>query len=205
MTTKPTCLIVDDEPNISEFIAVNLEKMGIKVDCSETVADAKHLIALRHYDLCLTDMRLPDGNGLDLVKHIGFQHAGLPIAIMTAYANSDNAVSALKAGAFDYLSKPIEIQQLQSLVRAALKYGQNNEQRNAKVSLLGNSQAMAQVRLTLEKMSLNQAPLLITGELGTGKESAARLVHINSSRREQAFIKVNCAALNIENAEKDFF
>ena len=205
MTTKPTCLIVDDEPNISEFIAVNLEKMGIKVDCSETVADAKHLIAHRHYDLCLTDMRLPDGNGLDLVKHIGFQHAGLPIAIMTAYANSDNAVSALKAGAFDYLSKPIEIQQLQSLVRAALKYGQNNEQRNAKVSLLGNSQAMAQVRLTLEKMSLNQAPLLITGELGTGKESAARLVHINSARREQAFIKVNCAALNIENAEKDFF
>jgi len=205
MTTKPTCLIVDDEPNISEFIAVNLEKMGIKVDCSETVADAKHLIAHRHYDLCLTDMRLPDGNGLDLVKYIGFQHAGLPIAIMTAYANSGNAVSALKAGAFDYLSKPIEIQQLQSLVRAALKYGQNNEQRNAKVSLLGNSQAMAQVRLTLEKMSLNQAPLLITGELGTGKESAARLVHINSSRREQAFIKVNCAALNIENAEKDFF
>lgn len=205
MTTKPSCLIVDDEPTISEFIAVNLEKMGIKVDCSETVADAKHLIAHRHYDLCLTDMRLPDGNGLDLVKHIGFQHAGLPIAIMTAYANSDNAVSALKAGAFDYLSKPIEIQQLQSLVRAALKYGQNNEQRNAKVSLLGNSQAMAQVRLTLEKMSLNQAPLLITGELGTGKESAARLVHINSARREQAFIKVNCAALNIENAEKDFF
>lgn len=205
MTTKPTCLIVDDESNISEFIAVNLEKMGIKVDCSETVADAKHLIAHRHYDLCLTDMRLPDGNGLDLVKHIGFQHAGLPIAIMTAYANSDNAVSALKAGAFDYLSKPIEIQQLQPLVRAALKYGQNNEKRNAKVSLLGNSQAMAQVRLTLEKMSLNQAPLLITGELGTGKESAARLVHINSSRREQAFIKVNCAALNIENAEKDFF
>ena len=205
MTTKPTCLIVDDESNISEFIAVNLEKMGIKVDCSETVADAKHLIAHRHYDLCLTDMRLPDGNGLDLVKHIGFQHAGLPIAIMTAYANSDNAVSALKAGAFDYLSKPIEIQQLQSLVRAALKYGQNNEQRNAKVSRVGNSQAMAQVRLALEKMSLNQAPLLITGELGTGKESAARLVHINSSRRDQAFIKVNCAALNIENSEKEFF
>jgi two-component system response regulator PilR (NtrC family) len=179
--------------------------MGIKVNCSETVEDAKHLIAHRHYDLCLTDMRLPDGNGLDLVKHIGFQHAGLPIAIMTAYANSDNAVSALKAGAFDYLSKPIEIQQLQSLVRAALKYGQNNEQRNAKVSRVGNSQAMAQVRLALEKMSLNQAPLLITGELGTGKESAARLVHINSSRRDQAFIKVNCAALNIENSEKEFF
>ena len=112
MTTKPTCLIVDDEPNISEFIAVNLEKMGIKVDCSETVADAKHLIAHRHYDLCLTDMRLPDGNGLDLVKHIGFQHAGLPIAIMTPYANSAIPVSAIESGAFDYLSEPIEFHDL---------------------------------------------------------------------------------------------
>ena len=151
MTKQPTCLIVDDDPNISEFIAINLEKMGIKTDCSETVADAKHLIAHRHFDLCLTDMRLPDGNGLDLVKHIGFQHAGLPIAIMTAFANTDNAVSALKAGAFDYLSKPIELQQLQALVRAALKFGQAAEQRNAKISLLGNSSAMEQVRLTLEK------------------------------------------------------
>ena len=205
MTKQPTCLIVDDDPNISEFIAINLEKMGIKTDCSETVADAKHLIAHRHFDLCLTDMRLPDGNGLDLVKHIGFQHAGLPIAIMTAFANADNAVSALKAGAFDYLSKPIELQQLQALVRAALKFGQAAEQRNAKISLLGNSSAMEQVRLTLEKMSLNQAPLLITGEFGSGKESAARLIHINSARREQPFIKVNCAALNFENAHKDFF
>lgn len=205
MTTKPICLIVDDEPNILKFIAVNLERMGIKAECSETVEDAKHLIAHRHYDLCLTDMRLPDGNGLDLVKHIGFQNSGLPIAIMTAFANSDNAVSALKAGAFDYLSKPIEIQQLQSLVRAALKYGKNNEQRNSKISLLGNSKTMAQVRLALEKMSLNQSPLLITGELGTGKESAARLVHLNSVRREKPFIKVNCAALHLENAEKEFF
>ena len=205
MTTKPSCLIVDDEPDISEFIAINLEKMGIKADCTETVADAKHLLSHRHYDLCLTDMRLPDGNGLDLVKHIGFQHAGLPIAIMTAFANSDNAVSALKAGAFDYLSKPIALQQLQALVRAAFRFGQSNEQRNAKITLLGNSALMTQVRRTLEKVSQNKAPLLITGELGTGKESAARLIHFNSPRREHAFIKVNCAALNAENAEKDFF
>lgn len=205
MTTKPTCLIVDDEPTILKFIAASLEKMGIKAECSETVADAKHLIAHRHYDLCLTDMRLPDGNGLDLVKHIGFQQSGLPIAIMTAFANADNAVSALKAGAFDYLSKPIESQQLQALVRAALKFGQSNELRHAKISLVGNSIAMQHVRLALEKMSHNQSPLFITGELGTGKETAARLLHLNSLRREQPFIKVNCAALHLDNAEKDFF
>jgi two-component system, NtrC family, response regulator PilR len=205
MTTKPTCLIVDDEPSHTAFIANALEKMGIKTNCAETVADAKHLLAHRQYDLCLTDMRLSDGNGLDLVKHIRFQHAGLPIAIITAFAHSDNAVSSLKAGAFDYLSKPITLQQLQSLVRAALKFGQNNEQQNSKLSLLGNSAIMGQVRHVLEKMSQNQAPLLITGELGTGKESAARLIHINSQRREQAFIKVNCADLNLENAERGFF
>ncbi|NDB70607.1 MAG: sigma-54-dependent Fis family transcriptional regulator, partial [Methylocystaceae bacterium] len=200
MTKKTNCLIVDDEPALAEFIAINLEKMGIKSDCTENVADAKHLLTHRHYDLCLTDMRLPDGNGLDLVKHIGFQHAGLPIAIMTAFPDSDNAVSALKAGAFDYLSKPIELPQLQALVRAALKFGQSNEQRNAKISLLGNSTSMQQVRHVLEKMSQNQAPLLITGELGTGKESAARLIHHNSAKRDHAFIKVNCAALNAETA-----
>ena len=205
MTTKPSCLLVDDEPNLSEFLAINLKKMGLQVDCTETVADAKHLLSHRHYDLCLADMRLPDGNGLDLVKHIGFHQAGLPIAIVTAFANSDNAVSALKAGAFDYLNKPIKLEQLQALVRAALKFGLDHEQRNAKISLLGNSAAMQQIRHVLEKMSLNQAPLLITGELGTGKESAARLIHLNSPRREQAFIKVRCETLNQENAEKEFF
>jgi two-component system response regulator PilR (NtrC family) len=205
MTKKTNCLIVDDEPALAEFIAINLEKMGIKADCTETVADAKHLLAHRPYDLCLTDMRLPDGNGLDLVKHIGFQHAGLPIAIMTAFPDSDNAVSALKAGAFDYLSKPIELPQLHALVRAALKFGRSNEQRNAKISLLGNSPTMQQIRLMLEKMSQNQAPLLLTGELGTGKESAARLIHHNSARRDYAFIKVNCAALNADNAVDEFF
>ena len=205
MTKKTNCLIVDDEPVLAEFIAINLEKMGIKSDCTETVADAKHLLTHRHYDLCLTDMRLPDGNGLDLVKHIGFQHAGLPIAIMTAFPDSDNAVSALKAGAFDYLSKPIELPQLQALVRAALKFGQSNEQRNSKISLLGNSTSMQQVRNVLERMSQNQAPLLITGELGTGKESAARLIHHNSTKRDYAFIKVNCATLNSESAHDEFF
>ncbi len=205
MTEKPSCLIVDDEPDLSEFIAINLDKMGIKVDCTDTVADAKHLLAHRHYDLCLADMRLPDGNGLDLVKYIAFQHAGLPIAIMTAFANPDNAVSALKAGAFDYLSKPIELPQLHALVRAALKHGQSPEQRNTKISLLGSSPTMAQVKIMLEKTAQNMAPLLITGELGTGKESAARLVHLNSPRREMPFIKINCDSIHDETAANDFF
>lgn len=200
MTTKPACLIVDDEPNLSEFIAMHLEKMGIKTDCAETVADAKHMLAHRHYDFCLTDMRLPDGNGLDLVKYIGFQQTGLPIAVITAFANSDNAVAALKAGAFDYLSKPIGLPQLQALAKAAIKFGQSHEQKSVQVALLGNSKRMNDVRQQLEKISRNQAPLLITGELGTGKESAARMIHLNSSRHEHPFIKVNCASINAEAA-----
>ena len=204
-TEKPTCLIVDDEPDLLAFIASHLEKMGIKVDCTDTVTDAKNLLAHRHYDFCLSDMRLPDGNGLDLVKHIAFQHAGLPIAIMTAFANPDNAVSALKGGAFDYLSKPIELPQLQALAKAALKHSQSNNQKNAKISLLGHSPAISQLRVSLEKMAHNTAPLLITGELGTGKETAARLVHLNSTRSEFPFIKVNCASMSDDSAAHDFF
>ena len=200
MTTKPTCLIVDDETDLTELLSITLEKMGIKTDCAATVEEAKFLLSRHNYDLCLTDMRLPDGNGLDLVKHIG-----LPIAVITAHGSSDNAVSALKAGAFDYLSKPISLQQLRPLVISAIKASQISASKNEKISLIGNSAAMNEVRKIIEKVSCNQAPVLITGESGTGKASAAKLIHLNSSRRDQAFIKVNCAAITEKNAEIDFF
>jgi two-component system response regulator PilR (NtrC family) len=190
MTTKPTCLIVDDETDLTELLSITLEKMGIKTDCAATVKEAKFLLSRHNYDLCLTDMRLPDGNGLDLVKHIG-----LPIAVITAHGSSDNAVSALKAGAFDYLSKPISLQQLRPLVISAIKASQISASKNEKISLIGNSAAMNEVRKIIEKVSCNQAPVLITGESGTGKASAAKLIHLNSSRRDQAFVKVNCAAI----------
>ena len=169
MTTKPTCLIVDDETDLTELLSITLEKMGIKTDCAATVEEAKFLLSRHNYDLCLTDMRLPDGNGLDLVKHIGLQHIGLPIAVITAHGSSDNAVSALKAGAFDYLSKPISLQQLRPLVISAIKASQISASKNEKTSLIGNSAAMNEVRKIIEKVSCNQAPVLILGSQAQAK------------------------------------
>lgn len=205
MAIKPTCLIVDDENDLSELLSITLEKMGIHTECAETVENAKSLLARHNYDLCLTDMRLPDGNGLDLVKHIGLHHTGLPVAVITAYGSPDNAVSALKAGAFDYISKPISLQQLRPLVISAIKVSQVEAARNEKNSLIGSSAAITEVRHLIDKVSLSQTPVLITGESGTGKTSAAKLIHLNSPRREQAFIKVNCGSLTERNAEADLF
>lgn len=201
---KPSCLIVDDEPHISELIAISLEKMGIKTDCAASVEDAKYFLRKQRYDLCLTDMRLPDGNGLDLVKHIGMQYTGLPTAVITAYGNSDNAVSALKAGAFDYLSKPISLNELRPLVANAIRSSQNNIDKNENIALVGESKKLDKVRTIISQLSANQSPVMITGEIGTGKESAAKLIHLNSTRREGNFIKVNCATITERNADISF-
>ena len=123
MMQKLNCLVVDDETDIRELLVFTLDRMGIDTDSASNVEDAKHMLKQRNYALCLTDMRLPDGNGLDLVKHIGQHHAGLPVAVITAFGSAENAVSALKAGAFDYLTKPISLKQLRPLVESALKIG----------------------------------------------------------------------------------
>jgi two-component system, NtrC family, response regulator PilR len=200
------CLVVDDETDIRELVVLTLERMDIRADSAASVEEAKQLLASRKYDLCLTDMRLPDGLGIDLVQHIASNYIGLPVAVITAYGSAENAVTALKAGAFDYLTKPISLKQLRPLVESALKLaGSDAKQTSNTVDLIGHSQAMAYVRTMIEKLARSQAPVYISGESGSGKELAARLIHSNSSRRDQKFVAVNCGAIPENLMESEFF
>lgn len=205
MTTKPACLVVDDETDIRELLVLTLERMGIAAFSAASVDDAKYMLGQRQYALCLTDMRLPDGNGLDLVKHISSTYSGLPVAVITAYGSADNAVSALKAGAFDYLSKPISLNQLRPLVQSALNLPAPQTPAFSSPSMIGESAAMVQVRELIEKLARSQAPVYISGESGSGKELAARLIHLNSSRRDAPFIVVKCGAIPANLMESEFF
>lgn len=205
MTTKPSCLVVDDETDIRELLVLTLDRMGIATYSAGNVDDAKFMLSQRSYALCLTDMRLPDGNGLDLVKHINTLYPGLPVAVITAYGSADNAVSALKAGAFDYLSKPISLNQLRPLVQSALKLPDPQAPTFSNLSMIGESAAIMHVRGMIEKLARSQAPVYISGESGSGKELAARLIHLNSSRHDAAFIAINCGAIAENLMESEFF
>ncbi len=206
MSGQFKCLVVDDETDIRELVTLTLERMDIYADSASNVGDAKHMLASKQYDLCLTDMRLPDGLGLELVEHISAEYSGLPVAVITAYGSADNAVSALKAGAFDYLTKPISLKQLRPLVESALKLSSSDadETKNT-ADLIGDSAVINQVRKMIEKLARSQAPVYISGESGSGKELAARLIHQNSSRREQSFVAVNCGAIPENLMESEFF
>ncbi len=200
------CLVVDDETDIRELVVLTLERMDIRADSASSLTEAKQLLASQSYNLCLTDMRLPDGLGLELVQHIAANHAGLPVAVITAYGSAENAVSALKAGAFDYLTKPISLKQLRPLVESALKLSSSDaKQTSNTVALIGQSPAMDYVRNMIEKLARSQAPVYISGESGSGKELAARLIHSNSSRRDKSFVAVNCGAIPENLMESEFF
>lgn len=200
------CLVVDDETDIRELVVLTLERMDITADSAASVEEAKELLSKRSYDLCLTDMRLPDGLGLDLVEHISVNFPGLPIAVITAYGSAENAVSALKAGAFDYLTKPISLKQLRPLVESALKLSSSDVKETQNTAdLIGNSPAIDYVRNMIGKLARSQAPVYISGESGSGKELAARLIHRNSSRRDKPFIAVNCGAIPENLMESEFF
>lgn len=200
------CLVVDDETDIRELVVLTLERMDITADSAACVEEAKELLSKRTYDLCLTDMRLPDGLGLDLVEHISVNFPGLPVAVITAYGSAENAVSALKAGAFDYLTKPISLKQLRPLVESALKLSRSDVKETQNTAdLIGNSPAIDYVRTMIEKLARSQAPVYISGESGSGKELAARLIHRNSSRRDKPFIAVNCGAIPENLMESEFF
>ncbi|MDH3282661.1 MAG: sigma-54 dependent transcriptional regulator [Gammaproteobacteria bacterium] len=199
-------LVVDDEPDIRELLAVTLERMGIDCELAGTVSEARKHLSDQRFALCLTDMRLPDGSGIDLVRHIQKHHDNVPVAVITAYGSVDAAVEALKAGAFDFVSKPVQLEDLRNLVTAALKLSADDPpDRRSRYTLLGESAPMRDTRRMIAKVARSQAPAYISGESGTGKELVARLIHDKSPRADQPFVPVNCGAIPSELMESEFF
>jgi two-component system response regulator PilR (NtrC family) len=196
-------LVVDDEPDIRELLELTLLKMGLAVTSVPSIAEAKERLKAQRFDLCLTDMRLPDGEGLELVRHISALPSDLPVAVITAYGSAENAVAALKAGAFDYVSKPVGLEQLRALVRSALSLPAQAPAKDQQ--LRGESAALAEVRSLIGKLARTQAPVYVSGESGSGKELAARLIHENGARREKPFVAVNCGAIPENLMESEFF
>ena len=199
-------LIVDDEADIRELIEMTLLPMGVTCLPAETLSEARVLLKRQTFNLCITDLRLPDGSGLDLVAHIQKQHPNLPVAVITAHGNMEIAVEALKLGAFDFVSKPFELSVLRDMVATALRLSRGNDDSSAnRPTLLGQSATMAEVRALIAKLARSQAPILISGESGTGKELAARLIHLSGPRADQPFVPVNCGAIPEHLMESEFF
>jgi two-component system, NtrC family, response regulator PilR len=201
-----TVLVVDDEADIRELLELSIIRMGYAVVSVDTVKEARSIIESRDIQLCLTDMRLPDGDGLEIVRHIAAKGLDLPVAVITAHGSTENAVAALKSGAFDYLSKPLSLDQLRTLVKSALALPkQTIEADEGELRLLGESPPIQHARGMILKLSRSQAPIYVTGESGSGKELAARLIHMNGARRDKAFVPVNCGAIPENLMESEFF
>lgn len=202
-------LIIDDEPDLCELAEITLSRMGLDTSTANDVASAIELLETQRFDLCITDMNLPDGNGIDLVRHIQTHYPNLPVAVITAYGNMELAVEALKAGAFDFVSKPLDLSILRNLVNSAIKLPRATPDtpvtRNSNYNLLGDSPSMDSLRKKIAKLARSQAPIFIKGESGSGKELAAHLIHEQGARAEQPFIPVNCGAIPAELMESEFF
>jgi two-component system response regulator PilR (NtrC family) len=206
---KPTVLIVDDEPDLLELVSLTLSRMNLHARTAPDVNTARRLLKTEKFDLCLTDMRLPDGDGLDLVAWIQQNRATLPVAVITAHGNVESAVRALKLGAFDFVSKPLDLGVLRKLVGSAIKLGSRTEDRTSVTfsgpRLLGRSEVMEQLREMIARVARSQAPVHIYGESGTGKELVARLIHESGARSEGPFVAVNCGAIPTELMESELF
>jgi two-component system, NtrC family, response regulator PilR len=226
----PRVLVVDDEADLRELLQITLISMGFDVDLAANLADARRLLPQHDYALCLTDMRLPDGSGIELVEHINRQDAPMPVAVITAFGSAETAVAALKAGAFDYLSKPVDLEGLRALIRSAVTVSDAGEVPEAEglvapavnasselttanqmaavisgVQMIGNSPQMTSVKAQALKLGRSMAPVAISGESGTGKELAARLVHSLGGRAAKPFVAVNCGAIPEMLMEAEFF
>ncbi len=206
MTAKHV-LIIDDEPDICELIEITLARMGLNSRSAMNVADALKLIETEHFDLCLTDMRLPDGDGIELVKYVQQNHSDIPIAVITAHGNMELAVKALKAGAFDFVSKPVDIQILRNLVSSAttLPTDVTSVSETARTTITGQSIVVGAMISKIAKLARSQAPVFIHGESGSGKERVARMIHERGSRAREPFVPVNCGAIPAELMESEFF
>ena len=205
---KPAVLIVDDEPDLLELVSLTLSRMNLRTRTAPDVTTARKLLKSEPFDLCLTDMRLPDGDGLDLVAWIQENRATVPVAVITAHGNVESAVRALKLGAFDFVSKPLDLGVLRKLVGSAIRLASSGPDRSSDPSgarLIGHSPVMEQLREMITRVSRSQAPVHIFGESGTGKELVARMIHEAGARREGAFVAVNCGAIPTELMESELF
>ena len=209
---KKQVLVIDDEPDIRELLELTLGRMNLETRSAANLDEARHLLKGFKFDLCLTDMRLPDGNGIDLVRYIQDAHPQLPVAVITAHGNMETAIAALKAGAFDFVSKPLDLNDLRNIVRTALRVEQTPvgavkaaSGESGVLRMLGNSEAINKVRQTIEKLARSQAPIYIAGESGTGKELAARLIHELGPRTDKPFVPVNCGAIPEQLMESELF
>ncbi len=203
--SEPRVLIVDDEADIRELLEITLGRMQLTTFAAADLAEARGILSREPIQFCLTDMNLPDGSGIDLVRFIQQEYPQLPVAMLTAYGSMDTAIEALKAGAFDFVSKPVELQRLRDLVQTALKLGLESEQRAGTHQLLGESTPIALLRKQVKKLARSQAPVYISGESGTGKELVARLIHEQGPRSDHPFVPVNCGAIPSELVESEFF
>ncbi len=202
MTTS-LALIVDDEPDILERLEITLDRMQVGASRAMNLKQAYELAKSHRFDLCLTDMRLPDGNGIDLVRYMQQHCPNVPVAMITAHGNMDTAIEALKAGAFDFVSKPVDLKVLRNLVNTALRLGERRAPPARR--LIGESEVMQKLRTTIAKLARSQAPVYISGESGTGKELAARMIHEQGPRADAPFVPVNCGAIPAELMESELF
>ena len=204
---KPAVLIVDDEPDLCELLTITLQRMNLSPRSADGVGVAQRLLKTEHFDLCLTDMQLPDGNGLELVEWMQQYTPNVPVAVITAHGNMETAVRALKLGAYDFVSKPLDLTGLRKLVSTALKLSETSESDTVVFGprLLGNSPAMQQLREMITRVARSQAPVHISGESGTGKELVAKLIHQSGPRRDEPFVPVNCGAIPTELMESELF
>jgi two-component system response regulator PilR (NtrC family) len=204
---KPAVLVVDDEPDLCELLSITLQRMNLDPRTAGTVAAAQRMLKTDRYDLCLTDMQLPDGDGLELVKWIQQYSAAVPVAVITAHGNMETAVRALKLGAFDFVSKPLDLAGLRKLVATAIKMSEDREGDTSVFGprLLGASAAMQSLREMIGRVARSQAPVHISGESGTGKELVAKLIHESGPRRDGDFVPVNCGAIPTELMESELF
>ena len=204
----PRALIVDDEPDIRDLLGITLGRMQIQVSTAADYASAVRQLGSERFDLVLTDMRLPDGDGLDLVEWIQTHRPGVPVAVITAHGNVEAAVRALKLGAFDFISKPLDLAALRRLIAATLKLGRQADEdtkRRTRLTLLGDSKPMQQLRQMIAKVARSQAPVHISGDSGTGKELVARMIHESGPRADGPFVPVNCGAIPTELMESELF
>ena len=203
--SRPLALVIDDEPDLCELLALTLDRMQIDTQTCGDIACAKARLEETEFDLCLTDMCLPDGDGLELIEWMQANGIGIPVAVITAHGNVETAVRALKLGAFDFISKPLDLTALRKLIGSALKLQRADEEVTSKVRLLGESPAITTLLALIDKDARSRAPVHITGESGTGKELVARMIHEKSAQAEGPFVAVNCGAIPSELMESEFF